>query len=82
MNDRIKEFVSQSHLDVYGLGKDRKKWEATLDKFVELIARDCEDRLRKEGERAKIQAFTGSTYKFTYMNDAANIIKRHFGVEE
>ncbi len=55
--------------------------KAQLEKFVELIARDCEKVLREEGERAKIQAFTGSTYKFTYMNEAANVIKRHFGVE-
>jgi hypothetical protein len=53
-----------------------------LEKFVELIVLDCEKLLRKEGERAKIQAFTGSTYKFAYMNEAANIVKRHFGVEK
>jgi hypothetical protein len=41
MNDRIKEFVSQSHLDVYGLGKDKEKWEATVDKFAELIVQEC-----------------------------------------
>ena len=50
-----------------------------LEKFAELIVQECVTQLRKEGERAKIQAFTGSTYKFTYMNEAANIIKRHFG---
>jgi hypothetical protein len=52
-----------------------------LEKFVEVIVRECEKVLREEGERAKIQAFTGSTYKFTYMNEAANVIKRHFGIE-
>ena len=54
---------------------------AGLENFAELIVRDCEKLLREEGERAKIQAFTGSTYKFTYMNEAANVIKRHFGVK-
>ena len=52
-----------------------------LENFAELIVRECVTQLRREGERAKIQAFTGSTYKFTYMNEAANVIKRHFGVE-
>ena len=55
--------------------------KAHLEKFVEVIVRECEKLLREEGERAKIQAFTGSTYKFTYMNEAANVIKRHFGIE-
>ena len=81
MIERIREFASQSHLDVYSLGLDREKWDAALNNFAELIARDCEKLLREEGERAKIQAFTGSTYKFTYMNEAANVIKRHFGIE-
>ena len=52
-----------------------------LTKFAELIVKECEQRLRKEGELAKIQAFTGSEYKFAYMNQAANIVKQHFGVE-
>jgi len=51
-------------------------------KFAELIVKDCVQRLRQEGELATIQAFVGSTYKFAYMNEAANIIKQHFGVEE
>ena len=52
-----------------------------LENFAEFIVRECVTQLRREGGRAKIQAFTGSTYKFTYMNEAANVIKRHFGVE-
>jgi hypothetical protein len=41
MNERIREFARTSHLDVYGLGKDRAKWEDTLEKFAELIVREC-----------------------------------------
>ena len=48
-----------------------------LENFAELIVRECEKLLREEGGRAKIQAFT----KFTYMNEAVNVIKRHFGIE-
>ncbi len=47
MNERIREFARTSHLDVYGLGKDRAKWEDTLEKFAELIVekmlQTCED---------------------------------------
>jgi hypothetical protein len=41
MNNRIKELVRESHLDVYGLGKERYKWEYTVEKFAELIVREC-----------------------------------------
>jgi hypothetical protein len=41
MNERIKELVRESHLDVYGLGKERYKWEYTVEKFAHLIVREC-----------------------------------------
>lgn len=41
MNERIRELVRESHLDVYGLGKERYKWEYTVEKFAELIVREC-----------------------------------------
>lgn len=39
--DRIMELVRESHLDVYALGKDHEKWEATVKKFAELIVNEC-----------------------------------------
>lgn len=39
--DRIMELVRESHLDVYALGKDHEKWEATVKKFAELIVAEC-----------------------------------------
>ena len=41
MNDKIRLFASMSHLDVYGLGKDRAKWEEVLQKYTELVVKDC-----------------------------------------
>jgi hypothetical protein len=41
MNERIRRLVRESHLDVYGLGLDRAKWEHTIEKFAELIVREC-----------------------------------------
>lgn len=41
MNVRIKELARESHIDVYGLGKDRAKWEACLEKYAELIVSEC-----------------------------------------
>ena len=47
MNERIKQFVKESHLDVYGLGKDRVSWESTVERFSEMLLYDvmsiCEE---------------------------------------
>ena len=40
MNEKTREFERASHIDVYALGKDRAKWEQTLDKYTELIVQD------------------------------------------
>ena len=40
MNERIRNHIRESHLDVYGLGKDRVKWESTVERFSELILQD------------------------------------------
>jgi hypothetical protein len=42
MNNRILELARESHIDVYGLGKDRVKWEATLQAFAELLLEDID----------------------------------------
>jgi hypothetical protein len=41
MNERINELVRESNLDVYGLGKERYRWEYTVEKFAELLVREC-----------------------------------------
>ena len=87
MNERIKEILVETGYLIPGetgylISGDKFIDSDFCHKFAELIVQECVTQLRKEGERAKIQAFTGSTYKFTYMNEAANVIKRHFGVEE
>ena len=41
MNERIKELIRESHLDVYGLGKDRANWEATVLEFTQMIVKEC-----------------------------------------
>jgi len=71
MNERIRELVRESNLDVYGLGKERYRWEYTVEKFAELIVRECASKVdnilreKKDG---------GGT-----MGDE---IREHFGVEE
>ena len=69
MNERIRELVRESHLDVYGLGKERYKWEYTVEKFAELIVREC----------VEVVKWTPSLFP---NDEYVKNIKTHFGVEE
>jgi acyl carrier protein len=53
MNELIREFVRESHLDVYGLGKERYRWEYTVEKFTEAIALKCADIIKENKRFAK-----------------------------
>jgi hypothetical protein len=74
MNERIRTFERESHIDVYALGLDRVKWEATLEKFVDMIVRECAQ--VADAERPSVLG-CGYITKTTGMR-----IKEHFGVEE
>lgn len=41
MNKIIKDFEKLSGIDVYGLGRDRAKWEHCVEKFAYLIVKEC-----------------------------------------
>ena len=69
MNEHIRQFERESHIDVYALGRDRAQWEDTLNKFAELIVREC-CAIADEVERADMDSF------------ASKFIKAHFGVTE
>jgi len=75
MNERIKELVRESNLDVYGLGKERYKWEYTVEKFAELIVRECVEVCHKMAEDS-------DSYVVHDGDTCAEQIKQHFGVEE
>lgn len=67
MNERIKELARESHLDVYGLGRDRAKWEDTLEQYTKLVILDCERYARNTREHG---------------DHLGGDLKRLFGVEE
>jgi len=69
MKEKIRQFARESGLDIYGLGKDRDKWEDTMTKFAELIVRECA-RLVDENDISLPYVTFGK------------LIKGHFGVEE
>jgi hypothetical protein len=50
MNERIRAIERESGLEIYGLGAKRDRWEATIEKFTELIIRDCDQYARSTWE--------------------------------
>ena len=50
MNERIRELIRESNLDMYGLGKERHRWEYTVKKFAESIVKECATRSAELGQ--------------------------------
>jgi hypothetical protein len=73
MNNQLREFERASRLDIYGLGKDRNKWEASLDKFAELIVQECVRYFNEDYVR---------DFDVLWREDLSKGMKEHFGVEE
>jgi len=86
MNLRIREFEKESGLEIYGLGKDRAKWESVRDKFAELIVRECAELF--VDQRYMIlnphEPFANERVRALKEHDKDTVrkIKGHFGVEE
>ena len=40
MNKQLRTIASQSGIDIYGLGKDRVKWEHCVEQFADLLEKD------------------------------------------
>jgi hypothetical protein len=92
MNKRIKDFERESHLDVYGLGLDRAKWEYSLEKFVELILQECVILNKKQSyellgvivdteEHDGFDDICLDTVKRVEQYLSGNNLLKHFGVE-
>ena len=81
MNERIRELVRESNLDMYGLGKERHRWEYTVEKFAELIVRECRDIVEQDMKLAHIQMIPLTLEKYAN-GRLKEKIREHFGVEE
>jgi len=66
---RIREFARVSRLDVYGLGAKRIPWEAALEKYAELIVREC--------ARVYWNIDDGEIH-----GEYVKALKEHFGIEK
>jgi len=66
MNERLRQFERESKLEIFGLGARRDKWEAALEKYAELVVRECCDIVHsKTDESIRV----------------VMAIEQHFGVE-
>ena len=54
MIERLREFEKQSGLEIFGLGAKRHLWEAALEKYTELIIRDCDQYARSTWEHGHL----------------------------
>jgi len=66
MNKRLRDFEKESGLDIYGLGARRDKWEKALEKYAELVVKEC---------IAILDEDDGATHH-------RELLLEHFGVKE
>jgi hypothetical protein len=83
MKEQIRQFERQSNIDVYGLGLDRVKWEAALEKFTELIVHDIINVLESEHS---IRHVAYTTYDLgtveSTIEKSINAITEHYGMKQ
>ena len=41
MTSKMNKLAAYSNLDVYGLGKDKAKWDMRLEAYTQLIVEEC-----------------------------------------
>lgn len=66
MKELIRKFEKESKLEIFGLGARREIWEAALEKYAELIVRECMEVVSR-------QCASPTAY---------NALVKHFGVKE
>jgi hypothetical protein len=72
MNEQLRQLAIKSGIDIYGLGSDREKWEANVEKFANLIIGKCSlVLLVKSMEYAE----DGYLAQGQSMNEASNLIR-------
>jgi hypothetical protein len=69
MNDKLRQFERESKLEIFGLGAKRHIWEAALEKYAELIVKDCSDINKQE-------------LSFNAFEHLMNKYQEHFGVDQ
>lgn len=66
MNSQLRKFERLSGLDVYGLGTDRAKWEAAIQRYTNHVIKECGFYLLENGKADTMDIID---------------MEQHFGVE-
>ena len=87
MNERIRELAEQAGMtdDKFGMyfAKDKHDEDGVdLEKFAELIVRECCDIINQEGLHTDYISAEMNQYVFKRLMKAFDKIEKHFGVEE
>ena len=69
MNEKIREIERLSGLELYGLGLDRAKWEAAVERFAELILQAASDHIMESSDRYRKEYFADRVLKTFEVND-------------
>lgn len=78
MNERLRQIVKQSRIDVYGLGTDYANWEAALDRFSQTLIQECLLSLEPDPMAPEIDY----DVEEKFYQRSADKIRRHFGLEQ
>ena len=78
MNQRLRQLVKQSRIDVYALGADNAKWEAAVNRFAQSLIQECLLSLEPDPMAAEIDY----DVEIKFYQRSAGKIKRHFGIEQ
>ena len=81
MNERLRQFEKESKLEIFGLGARRVPWEAALEKYAELIVKECAQ-IAVFKDSGTVATADVAGHMAAGRSIAARLIKEHFGVEE
>ena len=77
MNERLRQLVRQSRIDVYALGTDNTKWEAAVNRFAQSVIQECLLSLEPDPMAPEIDY----DVEEKFYRRSAEKIKRHFEIE-
>jgi len=75
MNERLRQFEKESKLEIFGLGARREIWEKALEKYAELIIKECIRQVDLDNGHGNNEWDRALTF-------VSKHLKEHFGVEE
>ena len=83
MNERLRQFEKESKLEIFGLGARREVWEKALEKYAELIVRECINKIETHQIPVGNSAAGEIACEMTYsaLKQIRDEIKEEFGVE-